>query len=140
MIKARHLRSYIREIDHGVESRQAADKIIVGATVSPESRLTINNILGGPSDDQYQSKHQQKKLLSAATVEARVNVIHAEGGHEETKPIDGPISFPLVTPNRIIVPHYDAPVLTLCINSFDVHKVLVDLGSAIDLLQLPAFK
>ena len=38
------------------------------------------------------------------------------------------------------MPHYDALVLTLCINSFDVHMVLVDLGSAIDLLQLPAFK
>ena len=38
------------------------------------------------------------------------------------------------------MPHYDAPVLTLCINGFDVHMVLVDPGSAIDLLQLPAFE
>ena len=38
------------------------------------------------------------------------------------------------------MPHYDALVLTLCINGFDVHKVLIDLGSAVDLLQLPAFK
>ena len=38
------------------------------------------------------------------------------------------------------MPHYDALVLTLCMNSFDVHRVLVDLGSATDLLQLPAFK
>ena len=38
------------------------------------------------------------------------------------------------------MPHYDALVLTLCINSFDVHKVLVDPDSAVDLLQLPAFK
>ena len=38
------------------------------------------------------------------------------------------------------MPHYDALVLTLCINDFDVHRVLVDLGSATDLLQLPAFK
>ena len=37
------------------------------------------------------------------------------------------------------MPHYDALVLTLCINGFDVHRVLVDLGSAVDLLQLPAF-
>ena len=33
--------------------------------------------------------------------------------------------------------HYDALVLTLCINGFDVHRVLVDSGSAEDLLQLP---
>ena len=63
-----------------------------------------------------------------------------EGRHEETKPIDGPISFPPISPNRFIVPHYDSLVLTLCINGFDVHKVLIDLGSATNLLQLPAFK
>ena len=38
------------------------------------------------------------------------------------------------------MPHYDALVLTLCINGFDVHRVLVDPGSEADLLQLPAFK
>ena len=37
------------------------------------------------------------------------------------------------------MPHYDALVLTLCISGFDVHRVLVDPGSAADLLQLPAF-
>ena len=34
----------------------------------------------------------------------------------------------------------DALVLTLCINGFDVHRVLVDLGSAVNLLQLSAFQ
>ena len=38
------------------------------------------------------------------------------------------------------MPHYDALVLTLCIRDFDVHRVLVDPGSAVDLLQLPFFK
>ena len=37
------------------------------------------------------------------------------------------------------MPHYDALVLTLCINGFDVHRVLVDPGSAMDFLQLPTF-
>ena len=40
----------------------------------------------------------------------------------------------------VIVPHYDAMVLTLCINGFDVHRVLIDPGSIADLLQLLAFK
>ena len=31
-------------------------------------------------------------------------------------------------------------VLILCINNFDVHKVLVDPGSAVELLHLPAFR
>ena len=56
------------------------------------------------------------------------------------KPMDYLISFPHVNPNRIFVPHYNALVLTLCINGFDVHRVLVDPGNAAYLLQLPAFK
>ena len=78
--------------------------------------------------------------MRAATIKARVNAIHAEGRHEENKPIDGPISFPHVNPNRTIVPHYDALVLTLCINDFDAYKVLVDFGSVANLLQLLTFK
>ena len=31
-------------------------------------------------------------------------------------------------------------MITLCINNFDVHRVLIDLGSATDLLQLPIFR
>ena len=71
----------------------------------------------------------------------------SQGEHRSTKEnatvtqsIDGPISFPLVNPTRVITPHYDALVLTVCINGFDVHRVLVDPGSATNLLHLPAFK
>ena len=39
----------------------------------------------------------------------------------------------------VTVPYYDVLVLTLYINGFDVHRVLVDPGSVADLLQLPAF-
>ena len=69
-----------------------------------------------------------------------MNVIHVKGRQEETKLIDGLISFPPVNPNRIIVPHYDALVLTLCISNFNVHRVLVDPSSAENLLQLIAFE
>ena len=68
-----------------------------------------------------------------------MNTVHIESIHIEVEPIDNPISFPPVNPNRVIVPHYDALVLTLLINDFHVHKVLVDPGSAEDLLQLPTF-
>ena len=67
-----------------------------------------------------------------------MNVVHTESS-QEAEPIEDPISFAPINPNRVIVPHYDALVLTLCINGFDVHRVLVDLGSTVDLLQLPAF-
>ena len=70
-------------------------------------------------------------------VKARVNVVHTESSHGEAKPINGPISFPSVNSNRVIVPHYDALVLTLYINGFYVRRVLVDPGNAADLLQLP---
>ena len=140
MIKEGHLRRYIREPDHGVESGQVANRIIVSMAVPSEPRSTINYILGGPSDDDYQSKRQHRKLLRGATIKARVNAIHVEDKHEETKSIDGPISFSPVNSNRIIMPHHDALVLTFCINGFDVHRVLVDLDNVTYLLQLPAFK
>ena len=38
------------------------------------------------------------------------------------------------------MPHYDALVLTLCTNDFDVHRVLVDSCSTTNLLQLATFK
>ena len=139
-IKAGHLKRYVRELDQGVESEKAVDIIIVGVVAPSETRPTINYIFGDRSNDQYHFKCQQKKLLRAAIAKARVNAIHMESRHEETKSIDGPISFPHVNPNRVIVPHYDALVLTLCINGFDVHRVLVDRGSAVDLLQLSAFE
>ena len=140
LIKSGHLKRYIIEIDHMVESRQAADIVTTAAEAPLESRPAINYILGGPSDNHYQSKRQKKKFLRAITVKARINAIYAEGRYEETKPIDSPISFPSVNPNTVIVPHYDALILTLYINGFDVHKVLIDPGSAVDLLQLLAFK
>ena len=68
-----------------------------------------------------------------------MNAVHREDNQGEVEPIDSSISFPLVNPNRVIVPHYDALVLTLCINGFDVHRVLVDPSNAADLFQLSAF-
>ena len=78
-------------------------------------------------------------MLRAASVKARVNTISNREDVPTVQPVDGPISFPPINPTRVITPHYDALVLTVCINNFDVHRVLVDPGSAADLLHLPAF-
>ena len=78
-------------------------------------------------------------MLRAASVRARVNTVSAQENITVVQPIDGPISFPLINPTQVITPHYDALVLNISINSFDVHRVLVDPGSAADLLHLPAF-
>ena len=115
------------------------DRAIVEIENVPESRSTINFILGGPTDSQYQSKKQRRRILKAASVKARVNIISNRGDAPAVLPVDGLISFPPINPTRVITPHYDALVLTVCINSFDVHRVFVDPGSATDLLHLPAF-
>ena len=140
LIRAGHLRRYVRETVRRAKVAPTVERISTNAELPPEPWLTINYILGGPTDDQYQSKRQKKRLLRAATVCARVNTIHVPDCSRAIQPIDGPISFPSVNPSRVITPHHDALVLTLCINDFDVHRVLVDPGSATDLLQLPAFK
>ena len=104
LIKSRHLMRYIREVDYEEESALAIGKITTGAITPLETRAAINYILGGPLDDQYQSKHQQNKLLREATVKAQVKVVQTRDSQEDTKPIDGPISFPPVKPNRVIIP------------------------------------
>ena len=139
LIWAGHLRRFIREPPHGTESATATDKAIVATELTLEPRPTINFVLGGPVDDQYQSKKQRRKMLRAALVRARVNTINTLEGNTLVQPIDGPISFPHVNQTRVITPHYDALILTLCINNFDVHRVLVDPGSAAELLHLSAF-
>ena len=69
-----------------------------------------------------------------------MNTISTSNNSRAIRSIDDPISFPHINPFRVITPHHDALVLTLCINNFDVHRVLVDPGSATDLLQLPSFR
>ena len=103
-------------------------------------RPAINFILGGPTDSQYHSKKQKRKMLWAASVRARVNTVSARENITAVQPVDGSISFSPINLTLVITPHYDALVLNICINSFDVHRVLVDPGSAADLLHLPAFK
>ena len=122
------------------ETAPAIERIAVGVELPPEPLPTINYILSSPANDRYQSKRQKKRLLCAATVWARINTIHAPGNIKAVQPINGLISFPPINPSKVITPHHDALILTLCINDFDVHRVRVDPSSAADLLQLPAFK
>ena len=77
-------------------------------------------------------------MLLAASIRARINTINTLESSTALQPIDGPVSFPPIDPTRIITPHYDALILTLYINNFDVHRVLVDPSSAVELLHLPA--
>ena len=140
LIRAGHLRRYVRETDRGAEAAPAVERVAASKKLPLEPQPTINYILGSPTNDQYQSKRQKKRFLRAAIVQAWVNTIHIPDNNRAIQSIDGPISFPLINPFRVITPHHDALVLTLCINDFDVHRVLVDLSSTTDLLQMPAFR
>ena len=51
MIKAGHLKRYLREIDQGVESGQPVGRIVASQVTPSELRPAINYILGGPDDD-----------------------------------------------------------------------------------------
>ena len=140
LIRAGHLRRFIREPTRGTKTIPAADRAIVAIEHLSESRPTINFVLGGSIDDQYQSKRHRRKMLRAASVRARVNTISTPESCTAVHPIDGPISFPPINPAWVITPHYDALILTLCFNNFDVHRVLVNPGSAAELLHLLAFR
>ena len=61
-----------------MESGQPTIRITASPVALLEPRLPINYILSIPVDDQYQSKCQQKKLVRAARVKARVNTVQAE--------------------------------------------------------------
>ena len=140
LIRAGHLRGYLRDSPRPIEAAPITERTTVGSDLPSEPPPTINYILGGPTDDQCQFSRQRKKLLRAATVQARVNTISTPDYSEAIQPVDDPISFLPINPSKVIIPHHYALVLTLCINNFDVHRVLVDPGSTADLLQLPAFR
>ena len=79
-------------------------------------------------------------MVCAASVRAQINIISTSKSSAAIQLVDGPISFPPINPTRVITPHYDVLILTLCVNNFDVHRVLVDHGSTADLLHLPVFQ
>ena len=138
LIRAGHLRRFIRESTRTAGTAPASNRAVVVTEHSLEPRPTINFILGGPVNNRYLSKKQRRKMLCAASIRARINTINTRESNTALQPIDGLISFPPIDPTWIITPHYDALVLSLCINNFDVHRVLVDPSNAAELLHFPA--
>ena len=63
LIWASHLRGYIWDPARRAETAPAIERIMASSKLPSEPQPTINYILGGPTDDLYQSKHQRKKLL-----------------------------------------------------------------------------
>ena len=118
LIRAGHLRRYIREPTCKTETAPAADRAIAGAEHPYEPRPTINFIMGGPTVDQYQSKRRRRKMLHTTSVRARINTISTSERDATLQLVDGPISFPLINP-IIMMRLYLLCVLTIlmCIES-----------------------
>ena len=51
LIKAGHLRRYVREVDREEEPAPATGRITTGTVAPPKSRPAINYILGGSLED-----------------------------------------------------------------------------------------
>ena len=98
LIRADHLKRYLREPTHGATVAPTTDRAVAEIEHAPEPRSTINFILGGPADSQYQSKKQRRRMLRTASVRARVNTISNQGNALAAQPVDGPISFPPINP------------------------------------------
>ena len=79
-------------------------------------------------------------LVRATSIRERIHVVQCISTNEGVRSIDKPITFPSIDSNRVILPHEDALVLTLRVDSFDLRKILIDLGSSVDLLQMLAYR
>ena len=55
-------------------------------------------------------------------------------------PIDDTITFPPIDVNRVLQPHEEVSILTLEVGGFDVRRILVDLGSSSNLLQMSDYR
>lgn len=60
--------------------------------------------------------------------------------NENVRSIDGPIVFSFINSNRVILSHEDALVLTLGVDGFDIRRIMIDLGSFADLLEMSTYR
>ena len=129
LILAGHLRRYLREPTRRATTASPTTGVVAGTEQALGPRPTINFILGGSTDNQYQSKKQRRRMLRAASVRARVNTVSDRGDITAILSVDGPISFPPINPTRVITPNYDALVLLyvltflMCTGSLSIQAV-----------------
>ena len=75
-------------------------------------------------------------MIRITIVREWVNMVQCTFTLESARPIDGLFTLTLVNPNRVIVPHEDELVLTLRVSGFSVWRILVELSSSANLLQM----
>ena len=79
LIRAGHPRRYLRELTREATAAPPADRVVADTEYASEPRQTINFVLGGPVDSQYQSKKHRRRMLRAASVRPRVNTVSNRG-------------------------------------------------------------
>lgn len=75
-------------------------------------------------------------MIRITIVREWVNMVQCTFTLESARPIDGLFTLTPVNPNRVIVPHEDELVLTLRVSGFSVWRILVELSSSANLLQM----
>ena len=100
LVKVGHLKQYVRSEGKGGETCQGLAVAAPTTLVAP--RAVINNIHGGPLDEEYSSKRKRKMLFRVAFVQEQVSSIRPGLTSGSTRPIDGVITFPPVDSNRIL--------------------------------------
>ena len=138
LIKAKHLEKYVR-ITNG--QSETTPKAIVQALTSPATLIVvINYIHGSPIDNKHSSRRQRRKLLCATSIREQMNSIQRTFAEGSVHPVDDIIIFPPIDVNWVLQPHEDALILTLGVGGFDVRRILVDLGSSVDLLKMSTYR
>ena len=79
-------------------------------------------------------------MLCVASVRERINFVQRTFSEGSVHPIDDTFTFPLVDVNQVLQMHEDTLVLTLGVGEFNMRRILVDLGSSADLLQMSTYK
>lgn len=62
-----------------------------------------------------------------------MSVVQYTFTYESIRPIDRPITFPSIDPNWVILVQEDVLVLTLGVDGFDMHKILIDPCNSVSL-------
>ncbi|RVW15553.1 hypothetical protein CK203_077737 [Vitis vinifera] len=133
LIKARHLKQYLRSNARG---RDASRNHNSGAPRAPAApKAVINYINRGPSNEKYDFKRKRQKLLRAALVRRACQLHPAKDNWEGPLPHRWNNHFPISRPHPDIVAAPRRPHPVLEIGDFDVRRILVDPGSSADLVQ-----
>nr|CAN78889.1 hypothetical protein VITISV_029416 [Vitis vinifera] len=85
-------------------------------------KAVIDYIYGGPVDDKYHFKRQRQRLVRVASVRGEC------------------ISFSVHSLTKVDPTYEDALVLKVGVDNFDVHRILINPRSSINLLQMSAYR